>query len=335
MTHPIYTLEQLRLKNRTQLWAICKFHGLKCYPRASDCIDAILRSQPELVEVTPSSTSTLKEAGLSVVDCHNGVYLINNPKDLSITLKVCYVEAEYAIFDYQRAVQILPSYEELYRGESLDPAESLQDVFQWIIRYFSALRPSPSYPKVEVEEAFAPEKCTITPIGKTDTRIAYEVCNNEASIGLIFHIRNSSWQCGDGKHYQNPVDAIAALQKITGNDPKLVMLSDPRGGFGKYQTPDGEIEVRQQGELSPREKLWKNNLDEFYYSTHIDALKQVNPVAVQARDLSVGDKVRLSDGFKTIKKIRGKVFHGLRGIELILDGCDSITTIWFNPVRIA
>jgi hypothetical protein len=313
-----------------------RIYGTDTYPSKSDCIEAILRSQPQKVEILPSATTVLEEAGLSVVDCHNGVYLINKSTDNRITLKVCYVEAEYAIFDYQRAVQILPSYEELYRGESIDTNESLKDVFQWVIQYFSTPEPSPSHTKVETESpSFTPEDCTITPVAKTDVQTAYNVRSNGLLIGLIFHVRNTSWQCGDGKHYGNPVDAIAALQKITSDEPRLVMISDPRGGFGKYQTPDGEIEVRQQGELSPREKLWKNNLDEFYYSTHLDALKQVNPVAVQARDLSVGDKVLLSDGFKTIKNIRDKMFHGLRGLELVLDGCDSITTIWFNPVRIA
>lgn len=247
MTHPIYTLEQLQAKNRNELWVICRFHGLKCYPSKSDCVDAIALSQPQKLE------------------------------DLS-----------------------------------------------------------PSDTKVEAEiDDFAAEECTITPVAKTDVQTAYNVRSNGLLIGLIFHVRNTSWQCGDGRHYANPVDAIAALQKITGDSPSLIMISNPISGFGKYQTPDGEIEARQQGELSPREKLWKNNKDEYYYSTHMDAVKQINPVAVQARDLNVGDKVRLNDGCKTIKKIRGTMFHGLRGMELVMDGCDSIKTIWFNPVRIA
>lgn len=247
MTHPSYTLEQLQSKNRSELWVICKQKGLKCYPSKSDCVEAILRSQPQLVE------------------------------------------------DF-----------------------------------------SPSDTKVETElPSFTPEDCTITPIGKTDLQTAYNVRSNGLLIGLIFHVRNSSWQCGDGRHYEDSVSAITALQKITCDDPSLIMISDPRGGFGKYQTPDGEIEMRQQGELSPREKLWRNNKDDYYYANHMDAAKCINPVAVQARDLKVGDKVALCDGFKIIKEIRSKPLHGLHGTELVLDGCDSITTMWFNPVRIA
>ncbi|MBW4670408.1 MAG: hypothetical protein KME60_24085 [Cyanomargarita calcarea GSE-NOS-MK-12-04C] len=45
-----YTAEQLQSFNRTQLWAICKQHGLKCYPKSADCVEAILNNQPQKIQ---------------------------------------------------------------------------------------------------------------------------------------------------------------------------------------------------------------------------------------------------------------------------------------------
>jgi hypothetical protein len=94
----------------------------------------------------------------------------------------------------------------------------------------------PSYPKVESEDALklvipanladslhlatAPTACFVVgeslliPIAKTDSQIAYKVRTNGLLIGLIFHVRSSYWQCGDGKRYESSVDAIASLEKI-------------------------------------------------------------------------------------------------------------------------
>lgn len=82
------------------------------------------------------------------------------------------------------------------------------------------LRLSDSFQEVETIE---PEEHTLEPVGKTDRQIAYVVREKGLMIGLIFQL-GRVWQCGDGKNYENSVDAIAGLKALS-NPSKVVPIS--------------------------------------------------------------------------------------------------------------
>jgi hypothetical protein len=226
---PVYTIEELEALKRPQLWEICEAIALPKYPASAKCIEAIMSKQPvkvleqavaqvENVEAI-SPISIIEKAGLSIVDCHNGQYLINSP-DLSQTLKVCYTEEE----DLRFCVQAMPGYQELYRSEHLD-VEGLKEAFLWIIQYFK-----PNSLEKNEEPALAIFDCNFYDADK-GLRHAFKI--NNQLIGHIWHSDNGNWDNfegfwinGDGVEYHDwrecGLNLVQSNQPVKVDSPKSV-----------------------------------------------------------------------------------------------------------------
>lgn len=168
---------------------------------------------------------------------------------------------------------------------------------------------------------------TLEPAGKTDLTVAYNVRRRGSQIGMIFH-SCSAWQCGDGKTYANSHDAIEALSDVT--EPRL-LLTNRQALI--YQSPDGALTVRQNGNLG-KLKLWCNNKDIYYYRDYFDAARGISPIALRCDSLRVGEKVFFDEEL-TVCSIDRIPLYGLMGIQLTLSNGVKIKTNWYEPIQIA
>ncbi len=64
----VYTLEQLGSYNRAQLWDICRTNGIKCYPKTTDCVEAIYKALESVVHVAVAEVAA-PERVPSCADC--------------------------------------------------------------------------------------------------------------------------------------------------------------------------------------------------------------------------------------------------------------------------
>ncbi|BAZ39375.1 hypothetical protein NIES4101_53280 [Calothrix sp. NIES-4101] len=190
--------------------------------------------------------------------------------------------------------------------------------------------------KVSDDVAASPSEYTIEPVGKTNTQIAYVVRKSGQRIGLIFQLYDN-WQCGDGKYYANSEDAIAGLERLTSNPSEGIEVL--RVSEGKYTSLDGEAEIIQSGEIavSARQvlKLWKKPGNRFYYRTLQDAIKEVDPVAVQARYILPGDEIFIVDAKKRVKTLARSHKQGIQCLAIICEDGSELKRFFYELVQIA